>query len=623
MLSLALVLALAIFPGEGFSQNLVDCSAVNSQICPNSGPGPVVTFTADGGSVSASSLGCCKTNYLQCQNQLGTSLCKTLGQYTITAGQGNSEDVCAATTAPCTCQQALASERFLNLRFCPTPPVCCPTCECHGDPHCSSFDRSKAGAVWAVCDDRGSTCLHQNSTCQKTTYGGLPCVWTPVLNGYSECLRDPSTPIPVMTMYTKQYKNYFDSSDDTVYTFTITLTLTVYGSISVIRVTDAGVTYAFPISAAGKCLGTAAYPINSAGLVYVKNLPSGVLMQFQCMSTGPKLPQRWDINFVKDPWYVPGQLGNSAPISFAGYCATGVIAENSGGNPGGCLIMDRQVSMYYGCNVNTPIATCKAQFCKKYATRFTFPGLTGTQQAKCVAYATSTTETRNFIQLACSMSKLTGLPIDPNTCTADYDCRVCMDAVSDFPDQISDVLGSGPMVTTVAPTAPCVGNLVSVGVNRKTLSPFQSGVQIDFNDNGVWTGVFALLDAEIASCGGCSNVLYVNGSTPANLALVTPGQYRIRQCFGLNTDPTQALCAGPPGYNATVVYSNPLSSGSVSTPFGELFSKKQLVCSATAYPKCPLNYQCCIWDRVKQKVAWQQCMTASGNNPASYPACGV
>ncbi|KAH9254875.1 hypothetical protein BASA81_007125 [Batrachochytrium salamandrivorans] len=611
----------SLFSSSGGLQNLVDCSAVDSQICPNPLPPPNVVFPAPAGTVSGTSLGCCKTNYLQCQNQLGTSLCKTLAQYTITPGQGNSEDVCTATTPPCTCQQALAAERSLTLRFCPTPPVCCPTCECHGDPHCSSFDRSKAGAVWAVCDDRGSTCLHQNSTCQQTMYAGLPCVWTPVLNGYSECLRDPSSPIPVMTMYTKQYKSYFNSSDNTVYTFSLELTLTVYGSISVIRVTDAGVTNTFYVNPQGDCMGTASYPLNSAGMIFIKNLPSGVWMQFQCMATGPKLPSRWDVNFVKDPWFVPAQLSNPPPISFAGYCATGVIAENSGGNPGGCRIMDRQVSMYYGCNINTPIASCKAQFCKKYSSRFVFPGLAGSVYKQCVTYTTSAINPTNFVQTACAMSKLMGAHINPDLCSLDYDCRVCMDAVADFPDQINQVLGSGPMVTTVAPTAPCVRNIVSVGVSRKTLSAFQSGVQIDFNNNGVWTGVFALLDAEIASCGGCNNVLFVNGSIPENQALLNPGQYRIRQCFGVNTDPQQALCDGPPGYNATVIYLNPVSGGAVSTPLGELYSEKKMVCSPEAYPKCPLAYQCCIWDRTAQAVAWTQCMLASKNNPLAYPDC--
>ncbi|KAH9262387.1 hypothetical protein BASA82_000572 [Batrachochytrium salamandrivorans] len=374
-------------------------------------------------------------------------------------------------------------------------------------------------------------------------------------------------------------------------------------------------------------MGTASYPLNSAGFVFIKNLPSGVWLQFQCIATGPGLPHRWDVNFVKDPWFVPAQLANGAPISFAGYCATGVIEESGARGEeaiGDCRIMDRQVSTFYGCSPNIPIANCKAQFCKKYANRFTFPGLTGTQQAKCVAYATSTAVFKNFIQLACSMSKLTGVPIDPNTCTANYDCRVCMDAVTDFPDQIADVLGAGPTVTTVAPTAPCLGNLSIVGVKRKLLTGFQSGVQIDFNNNGVWTGVFALLDEEIAACGGCNNELYINGSLSDNAGLVSPGQYRIRQSFGVSRDPTtENLCTGPPGYNATLVYANPSTSVSVSAPFGKLFGSKVLVCSTTAYPKCPLNNQCCVWDRLTQKSAWEDCMVAAGNNPASYPKCGL
>ncbi|KAH9258082.1 hypothetical protein BASA81_003645 [Batrachochytrium salamandrivorans] len=621
-----LVLSLIALPSAwaSLSLNLVDCSDVQNQFCPNSFPPPNVVFPPESGQASSTSLACCKTNFLQCQNQLGTSLCRTLFTYTISPPQGNSETVCPVVPTDCTCQQGLAAAAYMGIRLCPTPPVCCPTCECHGDPHCTSFDTNAPSAVWAVCDDRGKSCLHTAKGCSNTTYGGKACVWSASLGTSGECIRAPNTPVPVMNMYTKHYKSYFNSQDNTLYTLSIDVGLALYGVINQVNITDAGVFAVFSINAAGKCQGTAAYPLSSSGLINIRDLPSNVVVQLKCVNNAPKTPQRWDITYVRDPWYVPEQIAAN-PTGFAGYCTTNLIPENTGGNPGGCSIMDRQVSMYYGCNVAFPISICKAQFCTRFANRLAFPGATGTLQAKCNAFAGGTTASgvSNFVQAACSLNTLSPIPVDPSLCLKNYDCKVCVDMIYDFPDQVAQAVNAPVVVPTPAPTITCPGNLVPIGLNRKSLSTFQSGVQIDFNNNGVWTGVFALLDDEIAACGGCENLLFVNGSVSSNLPLLNPGQYRVSQCTGLDTDSQQALCTGPPGYNATVTYSNLLSESTVSQTFGSLFDAGDLVCAPSKYPNCPVNYQCCIWSRSQQPVAWQLCMDSHHNGANAYPNCNL
>ncbi|KAH9258081.1 hypothetical protein BASA82_000573 [Batrachochytrium salamandrivorans] len=604
--------------------DLMDCSDMADQLCPNSQPAPEVEFSALGGELVATSTPCCKANYLQCQNQIGQAACKVLATYTLTPGQGNSEVVCPIVQPECTCQQALALERSMSLKFCPESPVCCPTCECHGDPHCTSFDRKAPTAVWAVCDDRDKSCIHKASTCAKTTYNGQKCVWAPLAGSSGECHRPADSPTPIMNMYTKQYKSYFNSTDTVLHTFTINLALSSYGVISTVTIKDAGVTAVFSVNSAGKCAtSSSAYPISTTGAVYIKNLPSGVWIQLQCVDNAPKTPQRWDVVFVKDPWHVLGAQSHNPLLTFGGYCPTNLIPENTGGNPGGCSIMDRQVTMYYGCSAATALGTCKAQFCKKYANYFAFPSGTAgnTQQAKCVAY-TTVEGSSNLLYAACALNTLPAGAINPDNCLEDYNCKVCVDMINDFPDQIATALNAPVVVPSMAPTIACPGNLVAVGLNRKSLSAFQSGVQIDFNNNGVWTGVFALLDEEIAACGGCGNVLFVNGSVSSNLPLLNYGQYQIRQCFGLDTDPLQPLCTGPPGYNATVRYSNPLAVASVSRTLGTLFKQGGLVCSSKLYPKCPLDYQCCIWDRATQTVAWELCMDTYHGGSTVYTQCG-
>lgn len=600
-----------------------DCSQVEKMFCPiNGGAVPNVVFPAQGGQVSGHSQSCCKGNYLQCQLQLETALCRDLAYYTVTAGQGNSETVCPPVPNECTCQQALASETNLQLKLCPNTPECCPSCECHGDPHCLSFDHTKAQAVWAVCDDRDSTCTHKPATCEKTYYAGKQCKWVARAAGYSECVRDDDTPIPMMQMHWKQYKNYWNSNDQALYTFSLNLELTAYGSVSVVTLVDAGQTSVFTINAQGKCVGTPQYPLNANRVVVINDLPSGVWVQLECMNNGPKLPQRWDVRFVRDPWFLLNPLVPTQD-RFAGFCTTGVIAENTGETIGGCRIMDRQIAMFYGCNPATAIATCKSQFCNNQGTKFNITSETGTAAKKCTAFVSNPKQPTNFVAAACSLSTSAKRPVNPELCVSNPDCKRCIDSITDFPDQIAEILNTPILVATQAPTQSCPTNLLQTGLSRKKLSVFQSGVQIEYKQANVWTGVFAVLDAEVVACGGCTKVISVNGSVSTNQALLTPGEYRIRQCTGYNNDKAQPLCDGALGYNATVQYSNPTSGGAVSATFGALFDGGDLVCSPTRYPKCPINYQCCHWDKITQALAWEQCMDVTHGGAKLYPNCGL
>jgi len=212
------------------------------------------------------------------------------------------------------------------------------------------------------------------------------------------------------------------------------------------------------------------------------------------------------------------------------------------------------------------------------------------------------------------------LPVDPATCKNDPDCSKCADDIMDFPDEIATILSPTPISPTAAPTTKCPPNLLSIGLNRQKLSTVQSGIQIEFlnQQTFAWTSVFALLDDEIAACGGCHNTLSVNGSVPANQVLITPGLYRIKQCSGYDNDPTQDLCDGAPGYNSTVTFSNPSKGVSASKPYGSLFADQQLVCSSTKYPGCPLNFQCCIWDKQTEYQAWSDCINGYPGGVNTY-----
>lgn len=602
---------------------LVECGDLyTKQFCPNTKAPPNVVFPVSGGTVSGSSNACCKGNYLQCQLQVRTPLCRELASYTISPEQGNFEERCPDTSYECTCQQALASEKFLKLNFCPIPTNCCPVCECHGDPHCTSFNHDKA-STWAVCDDRDETCLHSPETCAVTMYDGKPCVWQQNGGGFNVCVRADGTKEPSMKMYEKTYKDYFNPNSNVLNTFRVTLGLTYYGSIGLILIEDQSISLSFSISAInGRCVTPPKYPMNKQHMVMISDLPSGVLMQLDCVNNGVNAPQRWDIKYVKDPWYTPGQILGSPEQTFAGFCTTGVIDENPDSTTNnGCRLMDRQLAMYFKCPSTTAISTCKAKFCANQGTKLQFPPKAGTTPvSQCTQFVNAADQ--NFMIAACSLSKL--VVRDPTTCMQYAECKQCVDDITDYPDEIPLILAKMVSAPTSPPTSRCPpSGLLTAGLNRKKLLPASSGVQIDFYNavSKLWEGVFAVLDEEVKACGGCRAVLLANGSDATVQPLLTPGKYRIRQCTGYDPDPTQDLCDGTVGYNATAWFNNPMSGGAVSAAYGPLYDSGALVCSSVMFPKCPFQYKCCIWDRATQPYAWESCM-AVYHKGQNYPQCG-
>jgi len=240
----------------------------------------------------------------------------------------------------------------------------------------------------------------------------------------------------------------------------------------------------------------------------------------------------------------------------------------------------------------------------------------------CYKFVTSTTSPNNFLAATCALAYLS-LPADPSTCESDPTCKACIDNITDFPDDIATILKPNTAVqATSAPTSSCPPNLLNVGLTRQKLSSISSGIQIEFFTAGAYKPIFALLDSEITACGGCNNIIYVNGSSPTNQALLLPGNYRVTQITGFDSSPTQPLCTGAVGYDATTWYSNPNKGNSVSTPLGLLYESSDLICNPAKYPNCPASYQCCVWDKATQLAAWTSCMTVYHANPASYPKCG-
>jgi hypothetical protein len=250
-----------------------------------------------------------------------------------------------------------------------------------------------------------------------------------------------------------------------------------------------------------------------------------------------------------------------------------------------------------------------------------FPGIAGTPAKACLTFVNDPVKTNNYLYAACALVKMSA-PIIPANCMNHLECKKCVDDVMDYPDEIANILGAVPVLPTNAPTSQCPSDLLSVGLNKKKLSNAASGVQIEFLTAGVWNSIFALTDEEIIACGGCRNTLFVNGSVPANQVLLAPGSYRVRQQTGFDSDTTQPLCNSAPGYNSTVLYSNPVSGGAVSAPYGTLFDAGELVCSPTKFPRCPINYQCCVWDKQTQLGAWTICMADFHGGASRYPQCG-
>lgn len=486
--------------------------------------------------------------------------------------------------------------------------------------------------MWAICDSRDAECVHNYETCGQRTYQGKQCVWNPPSsNSIAYCSRpDPlDSPAPTMVMYRKTYRKYFNPGDSTDYEFRITLTLGTYGSITRIDMTDTGtspVTYSWFISG-NQCRGNSAFPFNGQGVATISGLASMVSLQLACKAGGGRSPTngRIDVLKLQDPWWIP----NGRPGEFGGYCSTGIIAE-AAGEPmtGGCNTVDRQLSLYFGCSPRTAINVCKKNWCNDNYFKLSYaninPSATTIAQRKnaCTAWVNNPnpSQAKNFMAATCSVSNAVArgvFPKDPTQCEDDSDCKACMDNVLDFPEEIASIFHGEPI--TPPPSKVC-GNLLQIGLARQSLPISASGVEIDFQAQGTntWSPVFALLNSEIEQC-DCSGI-FVNGTVPANVALVRPGKYRIQQCNGLNTNPNQDMCTSAPAYNASVVFSWPQGGEIVSKPFGKLYDNSVLVCNRQLSPGCPPDYPCCIWGTL---AGWTGCMVDKYglDYRSKYPTC--
>lgn len=600
------------------------CTDASLTLC-SSGTAPYVNFSSSGGIASGNVDSCCPGSFTACQIQLNEQLCRDIVTYTINPGESPFVEVCPVVTPNCYCQESLSAGKSLVLSLCPTPGSCCPTCECHGDPHCTSFQNGTK--VWAICDDRGPTCVHEKSTCLQTSYNGFPCVWVAHNHKMPYCTRPTSSPTPFMTMYTKSYQSYFNPNDTTEYQFSIILTLGIYGSITNIAVTDAGITYNFGFTNSGKCAPDPRYPLNSQGQSIINNLPSGVYLVLLCNEAPARSPTgtRWDVEVVQDPWFV---FPHPPTESFGGFCATGVISGIVGPASGNCTVFDNQVAKYLRCHGS--LTQCKTQWCRKWATKLQFGAADQTvaeARASCDQFLLSSAPlNNNFLIAVCAVSPSVAngvYPVDPTQCMNNQACQQCVNNVMDYPYDMRNILNS-PNLVTMAPTIPCPSDLLEIGLQRKLLPSGVDGIEIDYQatSDSSWVPVFALLDIEIEAC-GCNNPLLVNGTDPLNQPLLNAGNYRIKQCHGLNTSPSQDLCKAVPKYNVTVDFNFPFGGALISTPFAQLFNNGQLVCSPEIYPNCPKNYSCCIWDSTLEKSGWEICMasTYGPNWQTLYPNC--
>jgi hypothetical protein len=428
-----------------------------------------------------------------------------------------------------------------------------------------------------------------------------------------------------MLMYQKSYKSYFNPSDNNDYEFRLLLELGTYGSISKIQMWDTAKSpnpYVWHIDEAGDCKGNAAFPINGMGKVFVRDLPSMVKINIQCFSKEGRSPTsaRFDIPLVEDPWFV-----GDKPISadFSGFCATGEITEAVGETAiGGCSIVDRQLVKHFGCTSTTDLTVCKNTWCTNNFRKYLWPK--GMTNAACRNFVNDKVAVKNYLAAVCaaapSVTKGVPGPYVPEECEKNKVCRACMDNILDFPEEIATILQGTPEGPITPSDQVCPSNIVLEGLDRKALIPSLSGIQIDYqapNPND-WTPVFALTQEELFGC-DCKP-LAVNGTDDRFKALTIPGTYRIKQCAGLNTDPTQELCLSSPSYNATVTYTAAGDAAIVSTPFGALWDTKDISCSKSKYPACPTEFVCCQW---KDSLAgWNWCMdTYYPNHKVTHPNC--
>ncbi|KAH9261862.1 hypothetical protein BASA81_000518 [Batrachochytrium salamandrivorans] len=620
--TLLAVVAVTMGVGNEWGANAaVDCAGGIDQFCPATSA-PVVDFSLATGSVNGSTIGCCKGSFLQCQVQDQVQFRRTIAQYVIPGDENNglepaAVEICPIPDSPdCNCQQILRSEVALELNFCLSSPSCCPECECHGDPHCTSFQRDLD--TFAVCDNRDDTCTRRNETCGLISWDNVPCVWEA-----NKCMRSPNTTVPAMDMYSKTYRSYFDPEDDAQYEFKLTLQLGLYGAIGDILITDAGTNLTFSVGTKS-CDSPSRYPIRNHK-VRIDNLPSGVQVELTCVLPHT-VNRRWDVTKVVDPWFVQD---HSNLESFGGFCALGVIPEASAAaNLDDCRVLDRQLAAFYSCPFTTPIDQCKRNFCEAHFRSFHW---TFRPRKSCYQFVIGTTNANNFLIAACTFSLLPSR--NPLLCLQDVACRKCVDDILDFPDEMPLILSKSPLPAAIPRanddpvlfSTSCQADLLSLGLARAVLQPSFSGIEIQFRNltstaEEDWLPIFALFDSEITLCGGgCTGPLLANGTEA--LALTQPGQYRILQGVGLDMDASQNVCESAAGINASVTYSNPTIDGeAVGTPLGLLWNEALVVCNPSTFPNCPDSYQCCVWPRPSEDAAWVNCMAQYGG-PELFPSC--
>jgi hypothetical protein len=141
--------------------------------------------------------------------------------------------------------------------------------------------------MWSICDSRDDTCNHQEENCQLIKWDGEFCEW----NG-RQCVRAEDTKEPEMVMYSKQYKDYFNPSDNNEYRFKLTLGLGVYGATDMITIEDHGETWNFGTDGQGCTTPPGLKLVHNK--VTIEGLPSGVIMEFTCVFPH-SINKRWDV----------------------------------------------------------------------------------------------------------------------------------------------------------------------------------------------------------------------------------------------------------------------------------------------------------------------------------------
>lgn len=595
---------------------------------------PEEEFDVSRGSLSSSAPACCKRKYIRCQLQEMKQYCRPLMQYIIPSGTDTSEGCPLQPDPDCNCQQMLSGGKYLVLDVCQKQEPCCPECHCHGvslvwvpkmleltslmqDPHCKGFDGNTKS--WSVCDGRDEQCNRNQAQCLATMYQGQSCQWISRRRRLkSYCGRNPNTQVPQMIMHQKFYASYFDALDHNIHEFKLVLYLGNYGSIARIELFDHGVKYNFGFNRKGRCQANAKFHLRPGNWVHVDGLPSGVSIRMVCHDDGRfAAGRRWDIKRLTDPWY-----GLSSTDVFGGFCPNSTIVEmekESDSIPRMCPLIERTLQRHV-CGRRSTMDDCKRMFCDRNAGKLTFPPDT---YKGCYDYLFEP-DTQNWLAALCAKSRHVSnqkYPVDPTKCYSNTLCRTCMDDISDFPQETTRILslpfGNGDRDIDL----PCFKDLTRIGLERKQLPPIASGVQVERNEDGQWKPQFAVFDEEIAACGGCLSFNFSATGIPEAQNMLTPGEYRVRQCVGLVQE-GEDLCKSNPATNVSVAYTNLVEGAAASIPYGVLYNMGALVCCPIVYPNCPEKYRCCIWE--PGTFGWESCMDS--NHPGwkfSYPSCGA